>query len=76
MLSGLYHVFRLSLRDVELLLAERGLTALPTACGAFDHVQAISGTSTRCSRFHLWPLPSRPASNTSHHLPQHPVRTF
>ena len=41
----LYHVFSLSLRDVELLLAG----ALPTACAADGHGPGTSGTSTRCS---------------------------
>ena len=60
----LYHVFGLSLRDVELLLAERGITvthesirrwclrfgpSLPASCGDDDPGQAISGTSMKCS---------------------------
>src|SRR5271166_6508187 len=60
----LYHVFGLSLRDVELLLAERGVVvsyetvrpgarnsakALLTACAAGGHDPATSGTWTRCS---------------------------
>ena len=61
----LYHVFSLSLRDVELLLAERGIAvsyetvrrwcrkfghrALPIAFAAADHGQGTCGTSTKCS---------------------------
>src|SRR5512147_548105 len=60
----LYHVFRLSLRDVELILVERGVLvthepsaagagslarALPAACVAGDRGRATHGISTRCS---------------------------
>ena len=58
----LYHVFSLSLRDVELLLAERGIVvsydgagarnsvrALPVACAAAGHGPGTSGTWTRYS---------------------------
>src|SRR4030081_23802 len=60
----LYHVFSLSLRDVELLLAERGIIvsyetvrrwcekfgqSLPNACVPAGHDQGISGTSPKCS---------------------------
>jgi hypothetical protein len=59
----LYHVFSLSLRDIELLLVERGVVvsmrpfvagarnsarALLTACAAGGHDRETSGTSTRC----------------------------
>ena len=60
----LYHVFSLSLRDVELILAERGVVVSyetvragarnsarpsPTACDAAGHDPGTSGTWTRCS---------------------------
>ena len=59
----LYHVFSLSLRDVELLLAERGILVSyetvrrwckkvrvsPTACAVTGRGQGISGTWTRSS---------------------------
>ena len=60
----LYHVFSLSLRDVELLLAERGVVAsyetvrrwckkfgqtFSTGCAAAVPGQETNGTSTRCS---------------------------
>ncbi len=60
----LYHVFSLSLRNVELLLAERGVAvsyetvrrwcqkcrrALLVVCAAVVPGRAISGTSMRCS---------------------------
>ena len=60
----LYHVFNLSLRDVELLLAERGIVvsyetvrrwcrklarALPTACAAGGRGLETSGISSRYS---------------------------
>jgi hypothetical protein len=60
----LYHVFSLSLRDVELILAQRGIVVSyetvrrwcknsarlsPVACAAAGHGQEISGTWTRSS---------------------------
>jgi hypothetical protein len=60
----LYHVFSLSLRDVELLLAERGVVVsyetvrrwcgkfgqpLPTTFVSADHGPGTRGTSMRCS---------------------------
>ena len=60
----LYHVFSLSLRDVELLLAERGISSptrrcdvgarnsvrvSPTACAVTGRGQGISGTWTKSS---------------------------
>jgi len=60
----LYHVFSLSLRDVELLLSERGVVVsyetvrrwcrnsaspLPIACVAGDRDPATSGTWMKCS---------------------------
>jgi hypothetical protein len=51
----LYHVFSLSLRDVELLLAERGVVAISRLPSVFTATAIIAATETirppsRCFR--------------------------